>query len=126
MTPRVLIKGPSAGRTGSFRTQLQSKALLHVTPPGASHPQGTAVEILRDPFPLQRQFENRGAEGPAEVGAPLTPVNAGVGESPPQGASRFNIDAELRQSLRSGGSHVVRVAAARASSQPGKLLESIV
>lgn len=53
-----------------------AKSRQHLAAPKTCDSQGSAVEILNHPFFLQRHFEERRSQSTADVGTPLTPIQA--------------------------------------------------
>src|SRR5262245_24908872 len=94
--------------------------------PGWSDRKRTAVEIALDPAALQRKLEERGAERATEVRPSLAPVEAPEGKPPALRAKPLEIDAQLREGLRTGRRHFVVCVCAPARPEPIQREQTIV
>src|ERR1700753_4177400 len=70
---------------------------LHLAPSDCGQGQCAAVQILHEPFLLQCDLEKRVSQCTADVRTSLAPINAGIGEAPPQGPNTDDIDTKPLQ-----------------------------
>ena len=87
--------------------------------------QGTAVQVLYEPLVFQGDLQDRPAQRAADVGAALTPVNAGVRKPPAQRAHGVYIDPQRAQRLRAFLGQVVAVLVGIFYYEPVQLLEPV-
>src|SRR5215469_15581118 len=70
---------------------------------------GTGVEVLQEPSLLEREGQEGRADGAAEVGSSLAPVETGEGEASARRSGGLDIDSEGGKGLRAGGREAVGI-----------------
>jgi hypothetical protein len=86
----------SAGR-GDERvafSNAKAKSSQHFSFSNTRDVQGSAVQVRYDPFPFQRDAQERRSQRPANVRSSLAPIHARVRESPSQRSSSLDINAK--------------------------------
>jgi hypothetical protein len=91
---------------------MKAKATQHFAPSKNCDAQGSAVEILDHPFSLPRNSQQSRPQCSADMGPPLTPIQAGAREPAAQLPGRLDVNVKSLKRSRTFRTHVVRVVAA--------------
>lgn len=85
-----------------------SELTPHFALPNFGDAEGAAVQILRYPLSVQREFEERRAQGATQMRAALAPIQAHKSKATPRGASLIYIDAQFLKALYTGARKLAR------------------
>src|SRR4030095_16165827 len=88
---------------------MKVKSSKHFASPKTCDTKRPTVEILRHPFPFQRDFQEGCSQCPADMRASLTPIQTCIRESPAQRPRFLEVNAESLKRLRSNQGEVVRI-----------------
>jgi hypothetical protein len=88
---------------------MKAESSQHFASPKTCDAKRPTVEILRHPFPFQRDFQEGCSQCPAHMRPPLAPIQTCIRESPAQRPRCLEVNAESLKRLRSNQGEAVRV-----------------
>src|SRR6185437_6598978 len=90
------------------RLQLQAELALEAAAAEGGHGEGTRLALSRDPFSAEREVEQRGADGAAQMRPAFAPIQTGEREAAPESLDGADIHSQRSERCGASGRDLVR------------------